>query len=48
MANYHKHGIMDSIFKDGMPAALISGIKKMLDIGLIAVDPADVETILNF
>lgn len=28
MANYHKHGIMDSIFKDGMPAALISGIKK--------------------
>ncbi|WP_350152515.1 hypothetical protein [Nitrosomonas sp.] len=39
---------MDSIFKDGMSAALISGIKEVLDSDLIGVDDKDVELILDF
>ncbi|MDP3281734.1 MAG: hypothetical protein Q8M57_11925 [Nitrosomonas sp.] len=39
---------MESIIKAEMSPALRSGIEKMLETGLIAVDPTDVETILNF
>ncbi|WP_307933231.1 hypothetical protein [Nitrosomonas sp. sh817] len=38
---------MDSISKDGMSAALISGIKEVLDSDLIGVDNEDVEIILS-
>ncbi|MXS83782.1 hypothetical protein [Nitrosomonas oligotropha] len=38
---------MDSIFRDGMSAALISGIKEVLDSDLIGVDDKDVEIILS-
>lgn len=44
----NEYEITDSILKDGMSVALISGIKEILDSDLIGVDPVDVETILNF